>query len=95
MRKPPMAAVFRADLNRKVYTNPYVSGHCYFEAQALSNPLTAGMPQKTGARKTRLFYSLFYGSNMKNFWPLRTWICHVIEHQNPPDSTVVKLSLKI
>ena len=37
-----MAAVLRGYLNRKAYPNPYVSGGCYFEAQALSNPLTAG-----------------------------------------------------
>ena len=54
MRKSPvaaaMAAVFRVDLNRKVFPNPYVSGHCYFESQALFNPLTTEMPKKTGAK---------------------------------------------
>jgi hypothetical protein len=34
-------------------------GHNYSEAQALSNPLTAGMPKKTCARYTLLFYSHF------------------------------------
>ena len=46
----PMAVGLRVHHNRKVYFKSVFSGHCYFEAQALSNPLTAGMPQKTGAR---------------------------------------------
>jgi hypothetical protein len=59
-----MAAVFKVHLNRMVYSNPHVAGHCYFEAQAQSNPVAAGMPKNTGDRLMRLLCSYLYGGNM-------------------------------
>jgi hypothetical protein len=83
-----MAVGLRVHHNRKVYFKSVFSGHCYFEAQALSNPLTAGMPTKTGARLTRLLYLHMYGGNMEILWPLRTWIRPIVKYQKPPEFTV-------
>ena len=46
--RPPAAmdAALRAYHCRKVVNNPFVAGHCYFEAQALSNSLTNGLGDK-------------------------------------------------
>ena len=46
--------------HRQLYDNPYVSGHCTFEAMALSNPLTQGMGDKQGARLMRSLYARAY-----------------------------------
>jgi len=38
---------------RRIISNPYVSGHCYFEALSLSNSFTTGMGDKAGAKLIR------------------------------------------
>jgi len=69
-----MDAALRAYHCRKVVNNPFVAGHCYFEAQALSNSLTNGLGDKKGAALKRSLYSAFYGGPAETLWPLRTWL---------------------
>ena len=38
---------------RRIVSNPYVAGHCYFEALSLSNSFTIGMGDKAGAKLIR------------------------------------------
>ena len=38
---------------RRIVSNPYVAGHCYFEALSLSNSFTTGMGDKAGAKLIR------------------------------------------
>jgi hypothetical protein len=74
--RPPAAmdAALRAYHCRKVVNNQFVAGHCYFEAQALSNSLTNGLGDKKGAALMRSLYSAFYGGPAETLWPLRTWL---------------------
>ena len=46
--------------HRQLYDNPYASGHCTFEAMALSNPLTQGMGYKQGVRLIRSMHARAY-----------------------------------
>jgi hypothetical protein len=69
-----MDAALRAYHCRKAVNNPFVAGHCYFEAQALSNSLTNGLGDKKGAELMRSLYSAFYGSPAETLWSLRTWL---------------------
>jgi hypothetical protein len=74
--RPPAAmyAALRAYHCRKAVNNPFVAGHCHFEAQALSNSLTNGLGDKKGAALMRSLYSAFYGGPAEIPWPLRTWL---------------------
>jgi hypothetical protein len=74
--RPPtaMTAALRAYHGRMVFNNPFVPGHCYFEAQALSHPLTNFVGEKKGAPLIRSIFSAFYGGPVEALWPLRTWI---------------------
>ena len=45
---------------RSVVENEYVPAHCFFEAAAHSNELTAGMPPKMGAKLVRDIYAVGY-----------------------------------
>jgi len=38
---------------RRIISNPFVSGHCFFEALSLSNSFTTGMGDKAGAKLIR------------------------------------------
>jgi hypothetical protein len=65
MRKSPMAVVLRAHLNRKVYSDPYVSGQWCFEAQALSNPLTDGMSRRQELDRRPCFIHTFMVATLR------------------------------
>ena len=66
-----MDAALRAYHCRKVVNNQFVAGHCYFEAQALSNSLTNELGDKKGAALKHSLYSAFYGGPAETLWPLR------------------------
>ena len=53
----------RAHHNRKLFENSYVTGHCYFEAQAVSNKLTHGMGEKQGSKLMRSLYAAFHSGS--------------------------------
>ena len=64
----------RAHHNRKLFENSYVAGHCYFEAQAVSNKLTHGMGEKQGSKLMRSLYAAFCSGSITQLWPLRDWL---------------------
>lgn len=67
---------------RHVVENPFVSAHCYFEALSHSNPLTAGMPAKTGAKLVRSVYSFAYmESEIRR--ALMLWVQETHQELNP------------
>jgi hypothetical protein len=47
---------------RKWTDNPYIAGHCLFEAAAISNELTLGMGDKQGAHLLRSVYASAYNN---------------------------------
>jgi hypothetical protein len=61
----------RAHHNRKFFENSYVSGHCYFEAQAVSNKLTHRMGEKQGSKLIRSLYAAFSSGSITQLWLLR------------------------
>ena len=63
-----MDAALRAYHCRKVVNNPFVAGHCYFEAQALSNFLTNGLGDKKKAQRWCAHYiQLFMVARRRHF----------------------------
>jgi hypothetical protein len=57
--------------NRKLFENLYVAGHCYFEAQAVSNMLAHGMGEKQGSKSMRSIYAAFCSGSKTQLWLLR------------------------
>ena len=67
---------------RRVVENPFVSAHCYFEAVSHSNPLTAGMPAKNGAKLVRSVYSHAYVESVVRR-TLKSWAQETHQQLNP------------
>ena len=61
----------RAHHNRKLFKNPYVAEHCYFEAQVVSSKLTHGIGEKEGSKLMRSLYAAFYSGSITQLWLLR------------------------
>jgi hypothetical protein len=61
----------RAHHNRKFFENSYAAGHCYFEAQAVSNKLTHGIGENRESKLMRSLYAAFYSGSITQLWLLR------------------------
>jgi hypothetical protein len=61
-------------------------GHCYLEAQAVSNKLTHGIGEKQGSKLKRSLYAAFHSGSIPQLWPLRDWLDQT-ERQKLPGYT--------